>query len=272
MALIKSVSRFIASVPIYMWLLFILLCASFVLNPLLGRDPNRTDTSEVYTPPSLAHPFGTDSSGRDVFARVIAAVKLDMGIAVGSGILAFLVGTLLGAVAGYIGSLPDTIVMRLFDVWQSIPGLLLGLLVLSVAGKGIAPLVGVIALINIPVYGRMTRAELAVQRNAAVVDSARLSGVPEWRILLVYLLPQGFSSALAYFPVQAGFAISVAAGFGFIGLGVSPPTAEWGAMIAAGISDLLFLNVWWTTLFPGAFLALTILLLYRMGDWLMRHD
>jgi peptide/nickel transport system permease protein len=262
---------FIKTVPNYMWVLIILLVASFGLNPLLGRDPNRTDTGAAYAGPSLTHPFGTDSNGRDVFARVIDAIKLDVGIAIGSGIIAFLIGTLLGAVAGYKGGFWDTFIMRLFDIWQSIPGLLLGLLVLNVVGKGIAPLVGVIALINIPVYGRMTRAELATQRNAVVVDSARLSDVAEWRILLVYLLPQGLSSALAYFPVQAGFAVSVAAGFGFIGLGVSPPTAEWGAMISAGISDLLFLNVWWTTLFPGAFLAMTILLLYRMGDELMRH-
>lgn len=244
---------------------------SLALNPLLGKDPNQTNILAQYQAPSLEHPFGTDKAGRDVFARVIDAVKLDVGIALGSAAASVLVGCVLGAAAGYLGGWWERGLMRLFDVWQAVPGLLLGLLVLSVVGRGVLPLIGVIALINIPVYARMTRAEIQPLRDSQMVEAARLSLVPGWRVLLVYLLPRGIASSLAYLPVQAGFAVSVAAGFGFIGLGTRPPAAEWGAMIAEGVSDLMFMDVWWTVCFPGAFLSITVLLLYRVGEWMGRH-
>ncbi len=257
--------------PPTLLLLAAMVLLSLALNPLLGKDPNQTNILAQYQPPSLEHPFGTDKAGRDVFARVIDAVKLDVGIAVGSAAASFLIGCILGAVAGYVGGWGERALMRLFDVWQAVPGLLLGLLVLSVVGRGVLPLIGVIALINIPVYARMTRAEIQPLRESQVVEATRLALVPGWRVLLLYLLPQGIASSLAYLPVQAGFAVSVAAGFGFIGLGTRPPAAEWGAMIAEGVSDLMFLDVWWTVIFPGAFLSITVLLLYQTGEWMRRH-
>lgn len=256
-------------VPYALILLGALLFASFTLNPLLGKEPNRTQIERAYQPPSREHFFGTDQSGRDVFARVIDATKLDLGIAAGSSAAAFLIGTAIGALSGYLGGRADQWIMRLFDIWQAIPGLLLGLLVLAILGEGLLPLIGVIAAINIPVYGRLARAELLPERRSVQVEAARLSHVPEWRILLVYLLPKGLTSCLAYLPVQAGFSIAIASGFGFIGLGIQAPTPEWGTMIAEGLGDLLFLHTWWTTFFPGLFLAMTIVLLYRTGDWLM---
>jgi peptide/nickel transport system permease protein len=251
------------------FILLALVLLSLTLNPLTGRDPLQTNAPLQFSPPSLRFPFGTDSAGRDVFARVIAAIRIDLGIAAGSSLAAFLAGTITGAAAGYAGGRVDSIVTRLYDIAQSIPGLLLGLLVLTAVGAGIGPLILILALINVPVYGRMVRAEMLPLAASPVVESARLARVPGRRILFVYLLPRCMTSVLAYLPVQAGFAVSLAAGFGFLGVGVKPPLPEWGAMIREGFGDLVFTGRWWTTFFPGLFLAGTIVLLYRTGDWLL---
>ena len=247
-----------------------MILASLIVTPIFNRDPLRTNIERQYENPTLSYPFGMDGSGRDVFARVISAIKIDLGIAAGSSLMAFLLGTLIGAVSGYLGRTWDSIFMRLFDILQAIPGLLLGMLILAVMGTGIVPLIIIIAIINIPVYGRMVRAEVLPERRSTVVEAARLSMISGPKILLVYLLPRCVTSALAYLPVQAGFAVSLAAGFGFLGLGVKPQLPELGALIREGLVDLLYLGVWWTTLWPGVFLAVIIILLYRMGDWIMQ--
>lgn len=255
-------------IPFALLMLLLLVVGSWVVNPLLKLDPNTTNISDQYAEPSKRYFFGTDGAGRDIFARAMAAAKVDLGIAFASSLASLAVGTLLGAIAGYVGGRWERVLLHVFDIWQAIPGMLLGLLTLAVTGPGIVQLISVIAVINIPVYARMVRSEMAPLRHAPLVEAARLSHVPEAKILLVYLLPRTLTSAIAYLPVQAGFSVAMAAGFGFIGLGVKPPTAEWGAMISEGIADMLFFGAWWIPLAPGAMLALTVLLFYRLGRWL----
>lgn len=244
----------------------LLLVGAFLLGPLAGEGPYATDVIARYEPPSRMHLLGTDHLGRDVLARVLTAGTLDLGIALSAAAVAFVVGTLLGAVSGYVGGRLDRLLMRLFDVWQSIPGILLGLLVIMVFGKGLWVLMGVVGLSFVPVYARMVRAEVLPQRDSVLVEAARGSGVSETKILLLYLLPRRLHAAVAYLPVQAAAAMGMTAGFGFIGLGVAPPAPEWGAMIAEGMSDLVFLGLWWTTLPAGLLLGLTSLLLFAFGD------
>jgi peptide/nickel transport system permease protein len=243
-------------------LLAALLPAEFVT----GQDPVRTSAAEGNEPPGAAHPFGTDHLGRDVMARVIAAARIDLGIAVLATAAAFFIGVALGAVAGFAGGFVDGVLMRLLEILQSIPGILLGLLVMVLAGSGFVSLILAITLINVPVYARLTRAEILPLAASPVVSAARLSMVPRSKILGLYLLPSALTSAFAYLPVQAGFSISVAAGFGFIGVGVRPPQAEWGMMIREGLSDLLFLNIWWPVVFPAVFLGASVLVLYTLGN------
>lgn len=257
-------------IPFSLVMLLLLVFGSLVINPLLKLDPNTTNIAHQYAEPSKQHFFGTDASGRDLFARVMDAAKVDLGIALAASLASLVVGTLLGAIAGYVGGRWERIFLHVFDIWQAIPGMLLGLLTLAVTGPGIVQLISVIAVINIPVYARMVRSEMAPLRHAPLVEAARLSHVPEAKILLVYLLPRTLTSAIAYLPVQAGFSVAMAAGFGFIGLAVRPPTAEWGAMISEGIADMLFFGTWWIPLAPGAMLALTVFLFYRVGQWLTK--
>lgn len=245
--------------------------ALLVLASAVGDgEPNRTDVAAGLEPPSGEHIFGTDDLGRSVAARVAAAARLDLGIALAGTAAAFVIGVLVGGVAAYAGGAVDAILMRLLEILQSLPGILVGLLLVVVmpAGGGFATIVIAIALMNIPVYARLTRAELAPHARSPLTAAARLSGVSHRRTLLVYLLPQGLTSASAYLPVQAGFSVSVAAGFGFIGVGVHPPEAEWGLMIREGLPGMLYLDAWWPVLFPAGALALTVYALYALGSFL----
>jgi peptide/nickel transport system permease protein len=232
-----------------------------------GADPNRTDAARRLEAPSAEHPFGTDELGRSVAARVLAAARLDLSIAVAATAAAFIVGVVIGALSAYGGGAVDSVLMRALEILQSIPGILLGLLlvVLLPGAPGFITLVLAIAAMNIPVYARLTRAELAPRVASPVTGAARLAGVSHARVLLVYLLPQGLTSAVAYVPVQAGFSVSVAAGFGFIGVGIRPPQAEWGLMIRQGLSGMLYLDAWWPVLVPAAAIAATVLGLYALG-------
>lgn len=252
------------------WPLWIVagLFVAFALGPLVGPGPYPTDVTARYEPPSWEHPLGTDHLGRDVLSRVLTAGTLNVSLALACALIALTTGSLLGAVCGYIGGVLDRLLMRLLDVWQSVPSILLGLLVVSLFGKSIVALLCVISLSFVPMYARMVRAEVLPQRHAVLVEAARLAGVAEWRILLVYLLPQHLTAAIAYLPIQAAYAVGMTAGLGFIGLGVKPPTPEWGAMISEGTSDLFFMGMWWTTLPAGLLLGVTSLLLFRGGDWL----
>lgn len=230
-------------------------------------DPNRTNPARSLEPPSAAHPLGTDELGRSVAARVLAAAGLDLSIAVVATAAAFVLGVVLGAGAAYAGGAVDATLMRVLEILQSVPGILLGLLlvVLLPDAPGFVTLVLAIAAMNVPVYARLTRAELAPLAASPVTGAARLAGVSHGRVLIVYLLPQGVTSAVAYLPVQAGFSVSVAAGFGFIGVGIRPPQAEWGLMIREGLSAMLYLDAVWPVLAPAGALAVTVVALYAVG-------
>lgn len=259
---VRKVWRFLPVVIV------LLLYTAFWSGSFIGDGPYATDITARYEPPSRAHPLGTDHLGRDVLARVLTAGTLDVTIGLVSAVAAFITGSLLGSVSGYLGGAWDRFFMRLFDVWQSIPGILLGLLIMMVFGKGLIPLMGVISLSFVPMYARMVRAEILPERQSVLVEAARGSDVAEWKILLTYLLPRHVTAAVAYLPIQAAAAIGMIAGFGFIGIGVTPPTPEWGAMISDGLSDLVFLGIWWTTLPAGFLLGVTSLLLFMGGDLL----
>lgn len=248
----------------------LLLTALIPTNLITGKTAFETNTLEKNLSPRPGHLFGTDNLGRDVFVRVLSATRINLSIALGATIGSFLIGTALGALSGFMGGVTDFIIIRLLEIVQSIPGILLGMLIMVLAGSGYRSLIAVITLINIPVYARLVRAEIQPLTKSPVVSAARLSMVPEARILTVYILPAALTSVLAYIPVQAGFSISVAAGFGFIGLGISPPQAEWGMMIRESLSSLLFLKIWWPAIFPSLFLILSVLVLYGLGSILSR--
>lgn len=232
-------------------------------------DPTAINFDVQLSPPTLANPFGADNVGRDLLSRVIVATRLDLALALGAVSGALLIGALLGMVAGYAGGWVDELLMRLMDVIQSFPAFILALGVVAALGQGLLNIVLVVALINIPAYARLMRTQMLALRERQFVAAARLAGNSHPRIVLRHLLPNTLAPVLAIASLNIGWAILTTAGLSFLGIGVQPPTPEWGQMIAAGMTDL-GTGVWWTSLFPGLALFLFVLGCNLVGDGVQR--
>ena len=255
-------------VTAFAFALFFLLALCAALGPALAPfDPLASDTAEALTGPSAAHWFGTDQLGRDILSRIVVATRLDLGIAVTSVALAFGIGTLLGLAAGYCGGWIDRIVGRAVDTIMAFPLFVLAMGIVAALGNNVANIVYATAIINLPIYARLSRSEANVRRNAGFVEAARLCGNGEARIVLAQLLPNIMPLMMVQVSLTLGYAILNAAGLSFIGLGVRPPTAEWGIMVAEGASFIVS-GEWWVAFFPGIVLMAAVFCFNLMGDGL----
>jgi peptide/nickel transport system permease protein len=242
----------------------------FVLLALVGPwivpyDPLVSDAAATLQPPSTAHWFGTDALGRDIFSRTIAATRLDLGIAVSAVALSFVVGIALGLMAGYFGGWWDVVVTRVSDTIMAFPLFVLAMGIVAALGNTVGNIVLATAVINVPFYVRVARAETNIRRNAGFVEAARLAGNSEWRILGVHLFPNILPPAMVQVSLNMGWAILNAAGLSFIGLGVRPPTPEWGILVAEG-AQFIVSGEWWVSFFPGAVLMLAVFSFNLLGD------
>ncbi|MFM8770063.1 MAG: ABC transporter permease, partial [Rubrivivax sp.] len=245
------------------------LFALFVLMALVGpalvpHDPLATNASAALAPPSAAHWFGTDAVGRDIFSRTVVATRLDLGIAVAAVGLSFIVGLPLGLAAGFFGGWWDAAVTRLSDTIMAFPLFVLAMGIVAALGNTVGNIVLATAIINLPFYVRVARAETNVRRNAGFVEAARLSGNTDLRILAVHLLPNILPPAMVQVSLNMGWAILNAAGLSFIGLGVRPPTPEWGILVAEG-AQFIVSGEWWVSFFPGAVLMLAVFSFNLLG-------
>lgn len=251
--------------------LMVVLVASAVLAPVAASySPTIPNAGAIYLSPSAGHWFGTDLYGRDVFARVLYGGRYDLGIAIAAVMLAAIPGTIIGALLGYFGGTADTASMRVVEMFQAFPSLILALLLVATFGSGVGIIVFVVAFINIPIYLRLARAEFQVQRTLEYVDAARALGLRSLRIVFRHILPNTLAPVVAYLPVNAVFSIVIAAGLGFLGLGLPSPIPEWGLMIADGTRDVTS-GFWWTSFFPGLALIAASLAFYLIGDGLERR-
>jgi peptide/nickel transport system permease protein len=248
--------------------LFVLIVIAAAFGPyLVPHDPLASDTIAALKPPSLRHWFGTDQLGRDVFSRVIVATRLDFVIAVASVVLVFLMGGLAGVAAGYFGGWTDRIVGRIADTIMAFPLFVLAMGIVAALGNTVQNIVIATAIVNFPLYARVARAEANVRREAGFVEAARLSGNSEFRIVGFHVLPNVFPILAVQMSLTMGYAILNAAGLSFIGLGVRPPTAEWGIMVAEGAAFIVS-GEWWIALFPGAALMIAVFCFNLLGDGL----
>jgi peptide/nickel transport system permease protein len=253
-------------------LLAALLFAMFVLVALLGPwlapyDPLATYVGPTLDSPSARHWFGTDSLGRDIFSRVIVATRVDMIIALTAVLSSFAIGGFLGACAGFMGGWFDHIVMRLCDMIMSFPLFVLAMGIVAALGNSLSNIIIATAVVNLPFYIRVARTEVNVRREAGFVEAARLAGNSNARILLVHLIPNALPPMMVQVSLNMGWAILNAAGLSFIGLGVTPPMAEWGIMVAEGATYIIS-GEWWIALFPGATLMLAVFTFNMLGDGL----
>ena len=248
--------------------LFVLILLAAVLGPwIVPYDPLASDTAAALKAPSLEHLFGTDQLGRDIFSRVVAATQLDFFIAIFSVVLVFLMGGLAGIAAGYFGGWTDRIVGRIADTIMAFPLFVLAMGIVAALGNTVQNIVLATAIINFPLYARVARAEANVRRDAGFIEAARLSGNSEWRILTFHILPNVFPLLVVQMSLTMGYAILNAAGLSFIGLGVRPPTPEWGIMVADGAANIIS-GEWWVAFFPGAALMIAVFCFNLLGDGL----
>ena len=247
-------------------LLLLVVCALF--GPWISPyDPLASDTAAALQAPSRAHWFGTDQLGRDILSRVIVAARLDLSIAVSSVALVFAVGGLAGIAAGFFGGWTDRIVGRVADTIMAFPLFVLAMGIVAALGNTVTNIVLATAIINFPLYARLARAEASVRRNAGYVQAARLTGNTDWRIVLTSILPNILPLMMVQMSLTMGYAILNAAGLSFIGLGVRPPTPEWGIMVAEGASFIVS-GEWWIALFPGLALMTAVFCFNLIGDGL----
>lgn len=248
--------------------LFLLLTVCAVIGPLVvPHDPLASDTSAALRSPSLRHLFGTDQLGRDIFSRVVVATRLDMWIAVSSVALVFVMGGIAGIAAGFFGGWVDQVVGRTADTIMAFPLFVLAMGIVAALGNTVTNIIIATAIINFPLYARIARAEANVRREAGFVQAARLTGNGELRILLTQILPNIMPLMMVQMSLTMGYAILNAAGLSFIGLGVRPPTPEWGIMVAEG-AGFIVSGDWWIAFFPGLALMLAVFCFNLLGDCL----
>ena len=247
--------------------LFLIFAVCALIGPYaVPYDPLASGPATL-SPPSLKHWFGTDQTGRDIFSRVVVATRLDMIIALSSVALVFVMGGLAGIAAGFFGGWTDRIIGRISDTIMAFPLFVLAMGIVAALGNTVTNIVIATAIINFPLYVRVARAEANVRREAGFVQAARLSGNGEFRILLMHILPNIMPIMMVQISLTMGYAILNAAGLSFIGLGVRPPTPEWGIMVAEGAANIIS-GEWWVALFPGAGLMIAVFCFNLLGDGL----
>ena len=230
-------------------------------------DPNATEIASAFEPPSWQHLAGTDQLGRDIFSRLVSSTRLDLAVAISAVSLSCAIGTLIGGACGYAGGLLDKWVGRFVDILMAFPLFVLAMALVAALGNSIENVVYATAIINLPFYIRFVRAEVNVRRNTGWVEAARLSGNSHPQILLRFLLPNIFPALSVQISVNLGWAILNCAGLSFIGLGVRPPTAEWGIMVAEG-ANFIASGKWWLVAFPALTLVFSVLCFNLLGDGL----
>ena len=223
-------------------------------------------TRDRFMAPSWQHLFGTDNMGRDIFARVIYGAKYSLFISFGSTLIGLIVGLFLGAAAGYYGGLVDNIIMRLTDIFYSIPYIMIAVVVVSILGTSMSSLLFAMALGTFCNFARIGRASVMTVRDMEFVEAGRAIGLPTWKIILKHILPNCLSAIIVQTTLKVGSNIISASSLSFLGVGITPPTPEWGAMLSDGRSYIR--SSGWMCLFPGLAIMLTVLALNLLGDGL----
>jgi peptide/nickel transport system permease protein len=240
--------------------------ATAILAPLIAPDPIAQDAAARLKPPSANHLFGTDNFGRDILSRVIWGGRTDLMIATLGVIFPFAIGLLAGTLAGYFGGLVDTLFMRTIDVVLAFPFLVLMLAILAVLGPGLSSFFIAMALVGWVSYARLVRAQLLVLRKADFIVAARSLAFGHWRVMFRHLLPNALAGPCVFAMSDAVLVLLNGASISYLGLGVQPPTPEWGLMVFEGESFAT--TAWWMTTFPGLAIVLLAFGFSLFGDGL----
>ncbi|SCW46874.1 peptide/nickel transport system permease protein [Rhizobium mongolense subsp. loessense] len=243
-------------------LFFVLLATSApVLAPY---DPILQNGDARLQAPSLLHPFGTDNFGRDVLSRVIWGARIDLQIALIGVAFPFLIGTAVGTIAGFFGGIVDALFMRLVDIILAFPFLVLMLSIIAILGPGLGSFYIAMALVGWVSYARLIRAQMLVLKNSDYAVAAVSLGFSRMRIMFRHLLPNAVAGSIVFAMSDAVLVLLSGAAVSYLGLGVQPPVAEWGVMVAEGQSFIT--TAWWITLFPGLSIVCLAFGFSMLGD------
>jgi peptide/nickel transport system permease protein len=255
--------------------LLALLVVAFVLvaaltpGLLTHRSPTAIDLDHTLGAPSWRHPFGTDDAGRDLYTRVVYGARESLGIGVGATLLAMAIAILLGFGAGLAGGWVDVAITRVLEVAFAFPVLLLALLLISIRGPSVGTEIVAVGLGSAPGYARMVRGQVLNVRGSGYIEAAGALGHHRWSVIRRHLFPNAMRPLVAVMTLGVGQSIVWAAGLAFLGLGVAPPSSEWGALLDAG--RLYITTSWWLEILPGLVIVLVALAVTSLGRTLQNR-
>jgi len=249
--------------------LFLLsLLLSALLAPwILSFGPDEFNYRNTLQGPTSTHWAGTDEFGRDIFARLLNGAKLSMFIGFVSVTIGAVFGIFAGLIAGYYGGWLDSVIMRISDVLFAFPGMLLAIGIVAILGAGLSNVIIAVAVFSVPAFARIVRSGTLALKEMTYVEAARAAGASNAIIMYRHILPGVLGAVIVYFTMRIGTSILTATSLSFIGLGVEPSVAEWGAMLATG-REYMMAGKWHLTLFPGLAIFLTVLCFNILGDGL----
>jgi len=251
----------VAGLTLFSLIVLVALCAPLITN----HDPIQQSLNEAFlVPGSAGHPLGTDALGRDVWARLLYGARVDLSVAVLAVVSPFVIGCLIGLVAGWFGGWTDTIIGRIIDVVIAFPFLVLIIALVFTMGPGTKSIYVAITLVGWVAYARIVRAQVLVAKEQEYAMAARVSGLPTWRILLRHLMPNVVLQAIVFSMSDIVLTLLAIVTLGFLGLGVPPPTPDWGTMIQEG--QQFILSKWYMSTIPGLAVVLTGLSLALIAD------
>lgn len=245
-------------------ILFIIIA---IIAPVLStydyKEPSLTDRLQA---PSAEHWFGTDDLGRDIFTRTLFGARISLWVGFLSVVGSIILGTALGILAGFYGKWWDMLISRLFDILLAFPSILLAIAIVAILGPSLENALYAIAIVNVPIYGRLVRSKVLSLKTEEFITAARAIGVKHSRILVKHILPNSLTPIIVQGTLGVGTAIIEAAALGFLGMGAQPPEPEWGKMLSD--SRQFIQTAPWTVIFPGLSIMLTVLGFNLLGDGL----
>lgn len=244
----------------------VLVFLALFANIIAPYDYAKQDLRHIFQFPSVQHPFGTDEFGRDILSRVIYGTRISLSVGFIAVGIAVIIGGILGAIAGYYGGKLDNVIMRCMDILLAIPQILLAISIVAALGSSLVNLMIAVGISSIPGYARIVRASVLSVKDQEFVEAAKAAGSGNIRIIFYHIIPNVMAPIIVQATLGVAIAILTAAGLSFIGLGIQPPTPEWGSMLSGGRGYIR--DYWYMTLFPGLAIVITIFALNVLGDGL----